>query len=263
MNPKVSIIIPVYNTENFLVKCLNSVVSQTLSEIEFICVDDESTDNSLEILQEYAKNDKRFKILTQKHSGAGVARNYGIDNAEGKFILFLDSDDWIEKDTCKKLYAQSTRLNTDLVIFDVFWHTEDGIKKFCYFSNNEFNQDFESFVFDYHFIKNKLMIGNLGVIWSKFYKSSFIKDNNIRFPKHKIYNDVEFHFKSLLFAQKISYLPEYFYHYIKFDHPSLQTSFREGKDELIWVDVITGIYNILTKNNFMEYFRLEFINYFI
>ena len=264
INPKVSIIIPVFNPGNLLYRCLDSVANQTLKEIEIICVDDGSSDNSPEILDEYAKNDSRFKVIHQRNQGAGTARNNGIKHSKGEFILFLDSDDWVEQDMCKKLYAHATQLNSDLVIFDALWHTADNkINTFSYFSKNEFKENYRSFVFDYHYIKDKLMIGSLGVIWSKFYKSSFVKDNNILFPKHKIYNDVEFHFKTILLANNISYIPEPFYHYIRLGQPSLQTSFREGKDELIWFDVLKGIYNILSENNIMEEIRLDFINYCI
>ena len=264
IKPKVSVIIPIFNPGDLLYNCLDSVINQSLKEIEIICVDDGSTDNSPEILENYAKKDSRLKIIHQENQGAGTARNKGINRSEGEFILFLDSDDWIEQDMCKKLYAQSKRLNSDLVIFDALWHTADNnVNTFSYFPKDEFKEDYKTFVFDYHFIKNKLMNGSLGVIWSKLYKTTFIKDNNIKFPKHKIYNDVEFHFKSILLANNISFLPEPFYHYIRLGQPSLQTSFREGKDELIWFDVINGIYNILIETNAIQDLRLDFINYCI
>lgn len=262
-NPKVSIIIPIYNPDNLLYKCLDSAANQTLKEIEVICVDDGSSDNSPEILDEYAKKDSRFKIIHQKNQGAGIARNNAINQSEGEYILFLDADDWIEQDMCKKLYSHSTQLNSDIVIFDTLWHTAYNKISTCpYFSNKEFTENYKSITFDYHFIKNKLMDNRLGAIWSKFYKSSFIKDNTIQFPKHKIYNNVEFHFKTVLLAKNISYMPETFYHYNRLNQPSLQT-FREEKDELIWLDVLNEIYNILIENKLMDELRLDFINYCI
>ena len=261
--PKVSIIIPVYNPGNLLLECLDSVINQSLTEIEIICVDDGSTDGSLDVLNDYSKKDKRFKIFHQKNKGAGTARNKGIKESTGEFIIFLDSDDWIERDMCEKLYNHAKKLNADLVIFDALWHTVNGIEPFNYFSKDEFNEDFNRFTFDYKFIKNRLMVASYGVIWSRIYKSSYIKKNNIEFPKHKIYNDVEFCFKTAILAKTIAYYPKPFYHYIKLGQPSLQTSFREGKDELIWVDVLQGIYNILIECNLMNEWRLDFINYCI
>ena len=262
--PKVSIIIPIFNAGNLLYKCLDSVVNQSLKEIEIVCVDDGSSDNSLEILEKYAKKDSRFKVFHQENQGVGTARNNAINQSEGEFIVFLDADDWIEHDMCKRLYAHSTQLNSDLVIFDALEHTADNkIDKVSYFSRNEFDKDYKSFVFDYKFIKNKLLVSSLGAIWSKFYKSSFIKNNDIRFSKHKIYNDIEFNLESILLADNISYVPEQFYHYMRLGQPSLQTSFREGKDEMIWLDVLWDMFDLFAENSIMDEFRFDFINYCI
>ena len=262
-SPKISVIIPVFNPGKLLYDCLDSVVGQTLKEIEIICVDDGSTDGSFDVLKEYAKTDKRFKIFQQKNKGAGSARNKAIDESSGEFIIFLDSDDWIESDMCEKLYVHAKKLDVDLVIFDALWHTKEGIEPFNYFSKNEFNEDYTEFTFDYNFIKNRLLIASYGVIWSRLYKSKYIKENKIRFPKHKIYNDVEFCFKTAILANNIAYFPKPFYNYIKLGQPSLQTSFREGKDELIWFDVLQGLYNIIIECNLMDEWRLDFINYCI
>ena len=103
--PKISVIIPVYNMEKFVKECLNSVVNQSLKDIEIICIDDGSIDNSLQILKDYEKNDKRIKILSQKNNGVGSARNRGIDISKGEFIAFLDSDDkYINMNSLENLY---------------------------------------------------------------------------------------------------------------------------------------------------------------
>ena len=97
----ISIIIPVYNIEKYLKCCLNSILEQTFQEFEVICVDDGSTDHSLEILEEYKKKDKRIRIFTQENKYAGVARNNGLKHAKGEYVLFLDADDFLEKDTLR------------------------------------------------------------------------------------------------------------------------------------------------------------------
>ena len=102
--PKVSVIIPIYNVETYLPQCLDSIINQTLKEIEIICVDDGSTDKSLDILKEYAKKDKRVAIITQKNLHAGVARNAGLSQAKGEYISFLDSDDFCEPEMFEKMY---------------------------------------------------------------------------------------------------------------------------------------------------------------
>lgn len=263
-SPKVSVILSVYNPGKLLYRCLDSVVNQTLKEIEVICVDEGSSDNSLEILHEYVKKDSRFKIYHQKNLDVWAAKNNALGKSKGEFILFLDADDWIEQNMCKKLYEHAIQLNSDVVIFDSLLYTKDNKNILSsYFPDNEFTENYQAFTFDYHFIKNKLMLGNLGALWSKFYNSSFIKDNEIQFTKHKIYNDVEFHFKSILLAKNISYIPETFYHHTSLDYPSSKTSFHNKKDELIWVEVLNEIYCVLIENNLMNELRLDFINYCI
>ncbi len=124
MIPKVSIIIPVYNVEKYLKECLNSVVNQTLKEIEIICVDDGSTDNSLSILEEYAKKDNRINLLKQENSGAGAARNKGLDSARGEYIYFLDSDDFLELNAIEILYNQIAKNQADICFFKFYKYNQ-------------------------------------------------------------------------------------------------------------------------------------------
>ena len=114
---KVSVIIPVYNVEDYLAQCIDSIVCQTLKEIEIICVDDGSTDKSYEILQEYEKKDNRIKLLQQKNAGAGIARNKGMKIAQGKYLAIVDSDDFFELDMLEKAYVQCEKDNADICVF--------------------------------------------------------------------------------------------------------------------------------------------------
>lgn len=114
-NIKISIIIPVYNVEKYLRQCLDSIIYQTFKDFECICINDGSTDNSLSILEEYAKKDKRFRILSQQNQGVGVARNFGLRIAVGEYILFVDSDDFIDNNFCEKLYNNAKKYNSDIV----------------------------------------------------------------------------------------------------------------------------------------------------
>ena len=258
----VSIIIPVYNPGDLLLDCLDSVKNQTLTNIEILCIDDGSTDNSLDNLYKYSKKDNRFKIFSQKNLGAGAARNKGIKEAKGEFIIFLDSDDWIESDMCEKLYNHAKKLNVDLILFDTIRHLENNNSKtLIHFPNNEFKENYETFIFDYRFIKHIVMNGSYGVIWSKFYRTDFIKNNNILFPSHKMYNDVEFHVKTLLLAQKIAYYPKIFYHYIRIGQSSLQTSFSGSPHAIVFYEVILDIKNFLLKSKFMKEFRIDFLRF--
>ena len=260
--PKVSIVIPVFNSENLLKDCLISVQNQTLIDIEIICIDDGSTDNSYNILEDFSENDDRFKVFHQENSGAGFSRNVALEKSNGEFILFLDSDDWIEKDTCEKLYNQATNLNSDLVLFDAVRHLPDNQSMdLIHFLRNGSNKDFSSLVFDYELVKDKVLNAYFGVIWSKFYKKSFILENNIKFPNHKLYNDVEFHVKSMLLARRISYFPKIFYHYNRIGQDSLQTLYVSSDEAIVFYDVVCGVKEFLLENGFFEEFKSEFIEF--
>lgn len=117
--PKVSIIVPVYNVEEYLVKCLDSLVNQTLKEIEIICINDGSTDNSLEILNTYAQKDSRITIIDKKNEGVSAARNTGLNISKGEYIMFVDSDDYLE-------------------LPNVFFKEEDVVEKIKYYVENNF-----------------------------------------------------------------------------------------------------------------------------
>ena len=112
--PKVSIIVPVYNVENYLIDCLDSLINQTLKEIEIILINDGSTDNSLKIINLYAQYDSRIKIIDQENKGPSSARNRGLDVSQGEFISFIDSDDWIDNDFIEKLYLSALNNNCDI-----------------------------------------------------------------------------------------------------------------------------------------------------
>ena len=116
---KVSIIIPVYNVESYLRRCLDSVVNQTLKDIEIILVNDGSTDGSLAICEEYAKNDDRIKIITRKNGGLSAARNTGLDNATSEYIGFIDSDDWVDTNFFENLYNTAIEKNCDVAFGDI------------------------------------------------------------------------------------------------------------------------------------------------
>ena len=257
---KVSIIIPVYNPGELLNRCLDSASNQTLKDIEIICIDDGSSDGSLDILNRYAKNDSRFKVLSQPNLGAGIARNKGLEYANGEYIVFLDSDDYIESDMCECLYNHAKRLDSDLVLFNNRWYLGDNsTRDFIHFDS--FEEDPKTFVFDYRFIHNKVLSGFFGVIWTKFYKKSFLEDNNIGFPSHKLYNDLEFHIKSVLLAKRIAYCPKIFYHYNKLGHPSLQTKYVGKREAIVFYDVMVGIRDFLIEKGFMDEFRIDFLNF--
>lgn len=261
--PKVSVIVPVYNNEEFLETCLNSIICQTLKDIEILCIDDGSTDNSLDILNKFKNMDNRIRLFSQENSGAGVARNVGIENSKGEYIIFVDGDDWIEDSLCHSLYNQSKNLDSDMILFNAIEHKPNNeYSKRTYFPNDSFKKDINSFTFNYKFRKN-LVLNGMFVIWSKFYKSSFLKRNNILFENHMIFNDVQFHIKTMLYAKRIGYCPKSFYNYNRLNSTSLQNSVSKTKKTFILFKLFHEIKEFLEENNFMDYFKLNFFRFVI
>ncbi|MBE6444180.1 MAG: glycosyltransferase family 2 protein [Alphaproteobacteria bacterium] len=211
--PKISIIIPVYNTEKYLRQCLTSVVNQTLKDIEIICVNDGSTDNSLSILKEYAKKDNRIKIIEKTvSSGAGDSRNQGIKVAQGEYLWFVDSDDWAELSTCEEVYKYILKnKDIDFLIFDAdtycnnAFHCNDGNlnKSFLPQENPFYPEDYAETLF---YISNP-------PAWNKIYSSAFINKNKLEFQNLSSCNDIAFTRLSFAMAEKIGYINSVFYHY--------------------------------------------------
>ncbi len=253
---KVSVIIPIFNPGDAIINCLNSIVTQSLREMEILCINDGSTDNSLEILNEFAKRESRLKIITQKNSGAGVARNKGLENSKGEYILFLDCDDWIEDNACELLYNHAKKTDSDLVLFDSLIHNDENLEKLPFFKGNYPPQ-----TFNYMDIKDKVFHNYLGVIWNKLYKSDFLNENNIQFPSHKIFNDVEFHIKTMTLAKKITYHNTIFYHYNNTTHFSLQNEHVGSKSSLVFSEVINDVKNFLNSADLMKELKGNFLNF--
>lgn len=207
-NPKVSVIIPVYNSEKYLAECLKSVINQTLKEIEILCVNDGSTDGSAEILEQYAKKDERIKIFNQENKGAGSARNVGLKEAKGEFLAFLDSDDFYNVDYIEKMYNKAKNTNSDIVIcaarsFDVItqeyasmpWSLETKLLP-------------KKEIFNYKDIPDYIFNIAQNWNWNKLYKREFVEKNNIVFQEIYRTNDLLFTCKALVLAEKISVINE-------------------------------------------------------
>lgn len=214
MSVHISVIVPVYNCEKYLDTCLTSVLLQSFSNFEIICVDDKSTDNSWDILKRYARKDNRIKILkNSENQGAGYSRNKALDIAEGEYIFFLDSDDWIEKETLKILYNQSIKDNLDLIMFKYIVYYNDtmdfGFER--YYEMN-FMKSYEEKIFNHWDLRPeeifRLPVGPC----NKLYKKSFLDENNIRFPNENlIQEDNPFFFKVITLAERIRILDKYLY----------------------------------------------------
>lgn len=199
-SPLLSIIVPVYNSEKYLKKCLNSIVYQTYTNIEIICVNDGSTDESSKIIEEFKSKDKRIKVINQENRGLAEARNTGIKNIKGEFVAFLDSDDWLQEDFYKLLISRICQDNSDIAVGETHYYYDDKISK------NEW-------VNYYNFKNDKLIIKNVEdkqnliyscACWNKVYRTSLIKDNDLWFPKGLYIEDVPFTFTAICLSKKVS-----------------------------------------------------------
>ena len=233
--PKISIIIPIYNAENYLKRCLNSVVNQTLKDIEIICINDCSKDNSLEILKEYSKKDNRIKIINLKENkGESKARNIGLDNTNSEYIAFLNNDDEIDLDFYEKLYNKAIKTNSDIVKAGVDIINYD--KKHQKDNLNELIKQNNSKLYFTHYW------------WSAIYKSSLIKENNIKFlEKYEIGEDILFLNQAILNCKKLEIIDNTYYHYHKRENST--------DSKILNYEKIKSIINIreIIINNILNY----------
>ena len=201
---KLSVVIPVHNAENYLEQCLKSIISQNIHDIEIICINDGSTDNSLSILEQFAEKYKFIKIITQRNLGAGAARNAGIDNAKGEYIYFMDADDYLEKSALKNLLHSIEKYNADICIGNyTSFDNESGKIRYKVKTPAFIKKEISHFSkFDY--MQNFFQITDSNV-WTKLFKISLIKEKNIRFSETKSANDIFFNYAALFNAQKIVY----------------------------------------------------------
>lgn len=220
---KVSIIIPVYNVEPYLKRGLDSVINQTLSDIEIICVDDCSTDNSLQILREYEQKDNRIKVIAQEvNKSQGVARNLGIEIASGEYIMFLDPDDWYELDACEKAYNQISKNNNDVVFFNYNEHYQDGRVK----TNPNYTKQLKPLVGKTSLNNQEDFIPHKSLSWSKIYNTKFLRDNDCKYTETRQSQDIPFSVQIVCFAKSISVLDEVLYNYSIFD--ATKNKLRKG-----------------------------------
>ena len=209
---KVSVIIPVYNVEKYLAKCLDSLINQTLKDIEIICINDGSTDKSLEILNDYSLKDKRIRIFSQHNQGPSIARNLGIAKAEGEYIIFVDSDDWVEVSMCQKFYNMALQTDADITLstFFVTYNKETNTDDRISVIKNNVSQC----VFNFNEEIPNIIPNVPYETVCKLYKTDFLKKNNLKFStKIKFAEDCCFFIDCCLKNPTITILNEPLYYY--------------------------------------------------
>ena len=253
---KVSIIISVYNAEKYLKQCLDSAVNQTLDDIEIICVNDGSTDDSLEILNDFAAEDERIKVINQENAGQGAALNTALDNVSGEYILNIDCDDWIELEACEFLYNKSRELDLDLLFYCAVVYNEYDGEYFVepYYNFPRFEPGMENNVFDFRDIDYYFDICVTN--WTKFYRADFIKEHDFKF-KDCYFQDNIFHWDVLLNAERISFSRKQLY-YHRFREGQISFNYNENYfDNIVISDYFVDVFK---KNNRFEEYRNEVAN---
>ena len=225
--PIISIIVPIYNTGKYLEKCLESIINQSFTNFEVICIDDGSTDNSYDILTRYKEKYNNFKIIYQENQGVAIARNNGLKNANGDYIIFIDSDDFIINDYLEKLYNESVMTNADVVICNFYRYYEDtSISIPVMYKKNKG-------IYTSNEILKALIPDNLihSYLWNKLWKRELF--NNLSFPDIK-YEDIAIMCHLFYKAKKISIINDSLYYY------------RIRKTSIV------RSYSITTQNDYMK-----------
>lgn len=227
----ISIIIPVYNVEKHLTRCLDSVLNQSFEDWEAICVNDGSPDNSISILEAYAQKDARFKIISQQNQGLSMARNNGLKHVSGEYICFLDSDDFIDKNFLLDLYNGAKNTDADMVMTSTRYICDKKVSKDL-FSNTSITS-----------FNEKISILPHGGCWNKLYKSSFLSENNLNFPKGLYWEDNIFTVKACYFSKKLAIIDGENNSYNYISNPngitkSLEKEEKRIKDSLIITQMI-------------------------
>ncbi len=242
---KISVIIPVYNTEKYLPQCLESIINQTFKDIEIICINDASKDNSLSVIQEYAKKDNRIKYENfTANKGVSAARNYGINASCGDYIYFIDSDDWIETDYLEIMFKTIEETKSQIVMNRNMISFIDN--KFYPYS---FQQDQLKIQDNTYIDTEKDICNTFCGPCCKLYGSNLIKNYNLRFPEGFVYEDLFFHYVTFIYAQKVYFFNGSAYYYRKTEN-SITSKKNQNADKII--NVMELVYDFYKQNNLLD-----------
>lgn len=259
MEGLISIIVPVFNIAEYLNKCLISLINQSYNRIEIICVNDGSSDNSLDILEKFSKRDSRIKIISQKNQGLSAARNTGISNAQGEYMVFVDGDDWADVNMCEIAYKTAKKTKADIVMWSYIKEYPNVAKEqlilgsnFAYYDTSQVKQ-LQRRLFG--LIENELahidQRDTLVTAWGKMYKAETIKD--LEFVDTKIIGteDALYNIYAFENAESAAYIPKCLYHYRKDNINSLTTKYNEYLFDR-WQNLYEYMHQYIRENNLSD-----------
>lgn len=267
--PKISVIVPIYNVEKYLRNCIDSILAQTYKNLEVILVDDESPDKSPIICDEYRRMDNRVRVIHKKNEGLGYARNTGLDIATGEYVVFVDSDDYIEKNMIKTLYDKLNETNSDTVFCGLKRVYPDGtVTNIPAYYNNMTFKDKE--------IIDKVLLEMVGSkpeaaddtilymsVWHAIYSNELIKKNKIRFPSEREFmsEDISFHIDYLRNSRVVTYVSDCLYYY-RVNNLSLSKSYdanRFERQKKLYSQILTKLSVFLSEDEYLEREQRRFL----
>ena len=254
---KVSVIMPVYNCEDFLQVSVESILNQTLSDLELICVDDGSSDNSLNILKEYEKQDSRVKVYSLNHLGGGDARNFALSHICGEYLYFMDADDYLELNAFEDFYRISKSKNLDFLMFKAKQY--DVIQK-TIFEKDYYNMvpisNFKGTVFNFKDLNDSIFAINV-TPWCKFYNTQFVLGSGAKFKSASKFHDNQFFWDIIFQAERIYFLDEFYY--TQSVHPNSLIE-SAGKSHCDAIDVLNDILGLFKKHGQFDKFKKKLYN---
>ncbi|WP_157143437.1 glycosyltransferase family 2 protein [Brachyspira pilosicoli] len=271
--PKVSVVIPIYNVEKYLKKCLDSVINQTLKDIEIICVNDCSSDNSESIIKEYINKDNRVKLINNKNNyGIGYSRNIGIDNSLSDYISFIDSDDFVSENFIEELYSTALKNDADIVFTNnIYTVNEDTNNIKPYYHNRmniwkkKFNNSYIEGISNFNVNteeKENTPEYPLVVVWNKLLKKDFLYKKSIRFFDYRIAEDADFFYRILANNPKMYYNNNAKYYYFQ-RSSSLMTNIKKDNDmPIVILEVFENIFNYYKENKKELLIDCNYYNFF-
>jgi len=253
VNDLISIIVPCYNVEKYVAKCMESILHQTYSNIEVIAVDDGSTDNTAVILRSF-ESDKRVRIINQPNSGVSAARNRGISSATGDFLAFVDSDDWAEPDMYEKLYNALTGCDADVAVCNYNLIYDDRVEK-QYSKMREQSVDIYVDVYGY-FVRFCACARPNNYLWTRLYRMDLVRKSGVIFKEYRLGDEVLFNFKLLPHLKKVAFIPDGLYNYYQRFDSNIYTVANKCNLAEVYADTFDALADYYRENGFAEFFEV-------
>lgn len=250
----ISIIIPCYNLAQYTKKCIDSILHQTYTNLEIITVDDGSTDDTLQILEDYQQKDSRVVVLKQENAGAGQAINRGIEYATGEYITFVDNDDWIEEMMYEKLHQAIVNNQSDMSVCNFNLVYEDHTD-YCYSQMRDETVNVYDDVYGY-FSRYCACPQPNNYTWTRLYKAEIIKESDVRFENLRLGADTLFNFKLLPRVKRVSFISEGMYNYLQRNTSSVHTAGNKENLAVVYADGFDNLVNYYTKNGCTDFYRV-------